>query len=66
MRCIEIVLKGFSIQIVVVINRNMRCIEILQYFEVSYLNKSNILKFYIKGSTGYQKSSMVKREDKKC
>ena len=28
MRCIEIVLKGFSIQIVVVINRNMRCIEI--------------------------------------
>jgi len=44
----------------------MRCIEILQYFEVSYLNKSNILKFYIKGSTGYQKSSMVKREDKKC
>ena len=48
------------------INRNMRCIEILQYFEVSYLNKSNILKFYIKGSTGYQKSSMVKREDKKC
>ena len=29
MRCIEIVLKGFSIQIVVVINRNMRCIEII-------------------------------------
>ena len=26
------------------INRNMRCIEILQYFEVSYLNKKQYFK----------------------
>ena len=37
------------------INRNMRCIEILQYFEVSYLNKKQYFKILYQSLYGISK-----------
>ena len=44
MRCIEITISVPASGGGYWINRNMRCIEILQYFEVSYLNKKQYFK----------------------